>query len=167
MFIRRIQSLSEEDFTKWFNDQLEIQENGCKIWTHGRNKAGYGIVKLPTVKGARLTHRVSLEMKIGRPIRHGLCVLHSCDNPPCCNPDHLREGTHKDNVNDKVVKGRQSKLQGEVHGSSKLTESQVRDIIKEANTNTQVVLSKRYNITRSTISDILRGKSWKHIPREN
>lgn len=152
---------------EWFNNQLETGENGCQIWRLGRNKLGYGIVKLPIKKKPGLAHRVALEIKLGRPIGDGLCALHSCDNPPCCNPAHLREGTHVDNINEKVEKGRQSKLQGEIHGSSKLTEAQVRAILIDANTSTQKTISERYNISRPTISDIIRGKSWKHIPREN
>lgn len=45
-------------------------------------------------------HRVALALHLGRDIRDGLFVLHSCNNPPCCNPAHLREGTHKDNMLD-------------------------------------------------------------------
>jgi hypothetical protein len=164
---RRKHGLTGEEFATWFNDQLEVREDGCHVWTHGKNRLGYGVVKLPGKKKPGLAHRVALELKLGREIGNGLCALHSCDNPPCCNPNHLREGTHVDNVNEKVGKGRQSILQGEAHGSSKLTDSQVRDIIRNANTYTQQRISELYNISRPTISDILRGKSWKHIPREN
>ena len=164
---RRKQGLVGEEFVEWFKGQLEIREDGCHIWTHGTNKLGYGMMKLPMEKKPGLTHRVALELKLGRQIGDGLCALHICDNPPCCNPEHLREGSQLDNVNDKVAKGRQSILQGEVHGSSKLTEDQVRDILRNTNTFTQEVLSEQYGVSRPTISDILRGKSWKHIPREN
>lgn len=50
----------------------------------------------------------------GREPPYGMCVCHSCDNPKCVNPDHLWLGTVQENINDKVLKGRQPK--GETHG---------------------------------------------------
>lgn len=52
-----------------------------------------------------LAHRFSYELATGEDIT-GLFVLHSCDNPPCCNPAHLRVGTQKDNMADARAKGR-------------------------------------------------------------
>ncbi len=49
-------------------------------------------------------HRVALALHVGG-IASGI-VLHSCDNPVCCNPHHLRVGTHADNVRDRVSRGR-------------------------------------------------------------
>lgn len=52
-----------------------------------------------------LTHRVAYEAKHG-PIPPGMCVMHLCDRPSCCNPDHLTIGTQKENTHDSILKGR-------------------------------------------------------------
>ena len=79
-------------------------EHGC--WTWG-NRANYGVF---TAKGRTfLAHRVAMELS-GRLTDRSLQVCHSCDNPPCCNPDHLWLGTNNDNIRDKMAKGRCSRV---------------------------------------------------------
>ena len=53
-------------------------------------------------------HRVAWECHHAQPIPEGFILLHSCDNPRCCNPNHLVLGTHKDNTHDMMSKGRAS-----------------------------------------------------------
>jgi hypothetical protein len=66
-------------------------------------KAGYGRL---VINGKYVgAHRVAYEVSKGR-VMEGLFVCHHCDNPPCCNPAHLYAGTHQDNVDDKVRRGR-------------------------------------------------------------
>jgi len=55
--------------------------------------------------GVIRTHRLAWELANG-PIPDGLSVLHHCDNPPCCNVEHLFLGTQTDNHADMVAKGR-------------------------------------------------------------
>jgi len=77
---------------------------GCLLWTGGVSSNGYGTIGL---RGKVLsTHRLSWELVNG-PIPSGLYVCHRCDTPACINVDHLFLGTAKDNVTDKVQKGRQ------------------------------------------------------------
>lgn len=78
----------------------------CWPWTGLRSK-GYGRFKVGD-KNRYFAHRVAWELANG-PIRRDLgelVVMHTCDNPPCCNPAHLRLGTDADNQADMRAKGR-------------------------------------------------------------
>lgn len=79
----------------------------CWGWSGGTTNDGYGYLTLGREHSHRkmVAHRFSYELANG-PIPDGLLVLHSCDNPPCCNPDHLRLGTQSDNMFEMASKGR-------------------------------------------------------------
>jgi hypothetical protein len=83
-------------------DKMRLADD-CWIWTGGTNNIGYGLVR----DGAKMrtVHRVAAEMagKIPQP---GQIVCHSCDNKLCFNPAHLWLGTHKENTQDMMHKGR-------------------------------------------------------------
>ena len=75
----------------------------CWPWMAARSGNGYGYLKI----GGRMVraHRVAYELEHG-PIPAGAYILHSCDVPTCCNPDHLRVGDHAENMADMVVRRR-------------------------------------------------------------
>ena len=74
-----------------------------KIWTNRTgNPSDEGYYNQRPTKPA---HRVAYELWVG-PIPEGMVIMHLCDNPPCCNPDHLRPGTYVDNMQDCSKKGR-------------------------------------------------------------
>ena len=93
-----------EYLIKRLSSNYEVdQETGCYNYTGRKNQKGYGIV---TASGKVVrAHRASYTCFIG-PIENGLHVLHSCDNPSCINPKHLRTGTNGDNIADKVARKR-------------------------------------------------------------
>jgi len=82
-----------------------VTDTGCWEWQRARSSTGYGAIAVD--RKTRGVHRVSYEVFIG-PIPDGLCVMHRCDNPPCCNPAHLMVGTKGDNNADRAAKGRSS-----------------------------------------------------------
>lgn len=83
--------------------RLVIAESGCHEFAAMRQPFGYGVVNVDGVP--RLAHRVVWEAVNG-PIPEGGCILHRCDNPPCCNPTHLYLGTKLDNYRDMADRGR-------------------------------------------------------------
>lgn len=83
---------------------LAVTPAGCWEFTGVRLKSGgYGALNAGGVKFR--AHRLSWLIFRGA-IADGLHVLHRCDNPPCCNPDHLFLGTNDDNIRDRNAKGR-------------------------------------------------------------
>jgi hypothetical protein len=92
-----------------FEDYIAKMESGCWEWLGQRDDKGYGFFRKSF--GSRNSsrrvsaHRWSYQIHKG-PITGGLYVCHSCDNPPCVNPEHLWLGTHLDNMRDMASKGR-------------------------------------------------------------
>ena len=82
----------------------------CWPWTGARTRGGYGIFSVDgTAHGA---HRVAVFIDTGKwPGR--LWVLHSCDRPSCCNPNHLRIGTAQENAADRSLRPKQHVKRGD------------------------------------------------------
>jgi hypothetical protein len=85
----------------------------CWPWKNknGRPHYDYGSMNI-NGKRRQATHVVLTLTSRPKPGR-GMLALHSCDNPPCCNPAHLRWGTHQENMRDKARRTRELRLSDE------------------------------------------------------
>ncbi len=79
------------------------RKTGCHLWMGHRTPDGYGAMIVD--RSTRLTHRLAWEVAHS-PIPEGMVVMHICDNPACCNPEHLKLGTRAENNRDRLKKGR-------------------------------------------------------------
>jgi HNH endonuclease/helix-turn-helix protein len=137
-------------------------ETECWEWTGSLNGAGYGTIRMVDRKIP--AHRVAYELFVGS-IPDGLIICHHCDNPPCCNPRHLYPGTHVDNAHDMVMRGRNHvvSLPGSVNPAAKISAedaASIRRIYAQGGV-IQKDLAEMFGITQTTVSAIVRGKSWR------
>jgi len=125
---------------------------------------GYGKLRDDAANGGKLlhAHRVAYELAYGS-IPEGMCVLHHCDNPGCCNPEHLYLGTKADNVADMLIRGRGRNSGRNAH--SKLTNELIPEVRRRYAEGgmTQRELAAEYNVDQSQISRIVNNHTWAHI----
>lgn len=134
------------------------RKDECWPWLKAARN-GYGVFH-PSKGQTVAAHRFALQLALGRPLADGMQARHlSCDNPPCCNPAHLAEGTNADNVADMVAKDRQAR------GSmkSRLSEKEVVRMREQAADGVLLAdLAVEYGIAASLVTMIVRGQRWKH-----
>jgi len=132
----------------------------CWIWKGRIREDGYGSIMISGKRKA--AHRFSYEKFRGE-IPEGYLVLHTCHNPPCVNPEHLRVGTVYENSMDMVAAKRHK--YGEKGTASKLKEEDVREIRAAYSKGdiSQQSLADAYNVTQVAIGCIIRGVTWKHL----
>jgi len=139
--------------------------NGCWEWQGKLNNDGYGSFQ-ETSQGNKTeirAHRRSYEIFNGE-IPEGMQVCHTCDNPSCCNPDHLWIGTPKDNVQDCIKKKRRSPKKNRALAAGKLTEDQVREIRElYKNGSSQKELQEQFKLSQSQVSGIVNHRFWRHV----
>lgn len=136
-------------------------EDECWPWKAHRDDFGYGTIYIG--KHER-SHRATWMFCRG-PIPEGMCVCHRCDNPWCCNPNHLLVATKGDNNRDMFQKGRDRLPKGEEVFCAKLKATdipQIRFRLKCGDTLAEV--ASVFSVHPCTISDVKQGRSWTHIP---
>jgi DNA-binding transcriptional regulator YiaG len=127
----------------------------CWVWT-AATRDGYGNFH---GYGQRYAHRVAWAMAESLPA--GMQVCHHCDNPGCVRRDHLFLGTHQDNVNDKVTKGRQARgCRARSAILNPATANAIREEYASGNVS-QNDLAEKYGVSRPTISAVTTGRLWR------
>ncbi len=136
-------------------------ENACWLWTGSTDTDGYGHL---TVDGKlRIVSRLSWEFFRG-PIPPGKSVLHSCDNPPCPNPEHLFLGTQQDNIKDGIAKNRiKVGVAGQRAVTSKFSADDIREMFRLAPTMSHGALGKKFSTDASSINKILKRQRYKWV----
>jgi hypothetical protein len=149
-------------------DRLELHvikgdgPDACWGWKGATANGGYGKLGSYDENGKPITvraHVVSYEKHVG-PVPDGMWVLHSCDNPPCCNPKHLFPGTPLDNTKDMHAKGRAAVR--EKHPRTKLTVYQAEQIRRMCAETPllQREIGKKFGVDQSNVSAIHHKKIW-------
>lgn len=158
-------STNEPSVARFWSKILIKGTNECWPWMAYRTKFGYGRV------GWR--GRLELAHRVAYSISHDswpgeVCVLHSCDNPSCCNPAHLSLGTVADNNRDKDSKGRGRSVKGEQHGQAKFTDADVLSVRRARLSGIGLrKISKQLGLPMGFVGRVLYLGKWAHIQLTN
>lgn len=120
----------------------------CIEWPYGRTQHGYGEA---TFCGKQMNaHRIMCTLAWGEPPA-GAVAAHSCDNPPCVNPNHIRWATYAENTNDAKTRGRMNR-------HKRLSDETIREIISLRGTMKQVEIAAKYGISKGHVYSIFTGR---------
>jgi hypothetical protein len=172
-------SLTPDEEARFMAKVHMVPWSGCWLWDGAQGSFAYGHIR---IRGRVMrAHRVA-HMHWNGPIPSGAFVLHGCDVPACCNPQHLRAGTAAENVRDCIERGR-NRPGGPGHGdahwsrkhpewiirgsrqrSAKLTDDDVRRIRSLlADGATGRAIAKDLGVSASTVSLVRLGRRWRHV----
>lgn len=152
----------------WSHVEIKADDGACWPWTASRGRKGYGRFRA----GSRTdgtscklsAHRVAYEITSGPPPA-GAMILHCCDNPCCCNPQHLRIGSHQENMAEMRLKGRRrgKSAKGEAVKLAKLTERAVREMRRRHPGESIAALARAFGVGETTAAYAIKGINWTHV----
>lgn len=170
-----------------FLNKNDLTHPGCWTWTGAKAKGGgrsqhwkspgYGIFQTSTMQPkTQKAHRLAYRMWNNPVIPEGMQVQHTCDNPHCCNPDHLVLGSPKQNSQHMVRHGRAAT--GLRHWKGKLSDEQTQQIFEMCEKRGVDAIPKRkgrgelyadigaqFGISESHVRNIHRGKRRRTVPQ--
>jgi hypothetical protein len=131
----------------------------CWPWRGADNGGGYGRIRLSTPSTRRvLAHRAVFEECNG-PLAPNEEARHTCDNPPCCNPAHLKRGTRRDNCMDAVERQRHARAGAYMPKLSAADAARIRELVSGGRSQRSV--AAEYHVSPSTICQLVNRKTWK------
>jgi hypothetical protein len=136
-----------------------INDEGCFIM-YGGTTADMGYRRITKQGKQEFAHRYVYRIYNGEIPPHYV-VRHTCHNPKCVNPAHLKVGTHKQNMEDKA---KRDIFKGEGSCQAKLNDEKAREIYLSTDSVTN--LANKYGVGRSTVQSIRSDKSWTHVTAE-
>lgn len=143
--------------------------NGCWLFTgKARSSFGYGLMYIgrehrKAGHGNSPTHRIAYVLA-NRDLPDGKWILHRCDNPPCCNPDHLFAGTHEENMADMMKKQRQQKQKGDEKDCAIYTGAQALAVValaRDGKSSTEI--EKTLGVDKRFVSRVRIGVAWTSV----
>lgn len=137
-----------------FLDRIKVSESGCWEWQHRKDSSGYGQISINGVHWK--SHRYSYQHYKGA--IGGLNVLHKCDNPACCNPDHLFLGNQSENAIDMFNKGR-----SRVAKTKPETVFKIRDLFASGLKRKEI--AETCGVSRRLVESILNNERWTHLTK--
>lgn len=156
-----LDKMSPNDKERFWSKVDIKSEEECWPWKESTSPEGYGKFSVGGRENQHKlnSHRVAKTLSMGKEIEEGKLVLHACDNPPCCNPEHLFVADHQTNMDDMVSKNRSAIS----FGSAKTNWDTVNYIRNSNRSNNELV--DELKLSKSTISDIRNNKTWKEEHR--
>lgn len=157
----RVDYTPEQIDSFWSTVDRSGGPDACWPCTGGHNVAGYRRI------GVEYAHRIAYVLTYGDFPNDKPNALHKCDTRPCCNPAHLFAGSHADNVQDRIAKGRSVYVRGDKVGCAVLTEEVVREarrMYRRGKRGCGVPsIAKALGVKRRTLYAAIFRESWQHV----
>ena len=161
--------IKEKDIARFWAKVDKRGENDCWRWLASFRNKGYGAFSFAGKQDR--AHRFSFILHGGILTPKKPCVLHKCDNPPCCNPNHLFAGSVLDNNADMVAKGRSKLIDHtfvktcENNWNAKISNNQAFQVKVDFSKGEKAAhIARRLGVSKNLVSRIVKGKTWVTIP---